>query len=488
MKREYLFLGAIFAAVFAARLYFSFKTPHFSYDGYFALRQVSEIIASGVPSFNHLSYSEHFFLPAFHYVLAGFSFIFPPQLVLKIVPNIFASSLVIVAYLLSYEITKHRSASLFAAIAAGFIPVYFSETLNSISVHSFTIPLSMFLLYAFLKTEKKGFIVVFVSGMLVFALTDASAIIFILGLLFYMALAKVENLTQSKSEVEVILFSSLFVTWLLFLAFKAPLLEYGIMTIWQNIPEALISARFVSLNPIEAVYYIGLLPFFAGVFVIYRYMFREKLKQIYLLMSFALVIFLMLWLQLVELKLGLFFLGSIIAVLFGQFYVIFSAYIDKTKAAGVKSLLISLFAVALVLSLIWPSFSAAESAVQNAPSDEVISALEWARENTENDAVILAPVELGHLVTAVANRHNVIDTNFLFATGIEQRFSDFNDIYFSSSETDSIRLLNKYGVDYIIPIQVNASKKPVNLELNKECFKQVYYPDPGIYKSVCDVN
>jgi hypothetical protein len=323
--------------------------------------------------------------------------------------------------------------------------------------------------------------------MLIFTFTDPSALIFVLGFLFYLALVNAERIKHSQTEVELILFSTLLVTWLTFLTFKKPLLNYGLLTIWQNVPEALISSRFVTFDPLEAIYSIGIIPFFAAAFVVYRYMLREKLKQIYLLMSFAVVIFLLLWLQLVELKVGLFFLGAIVAVLFSQFYKIASSYIDKTKFARLKVPLLALFAIALVVTSVWPSITFAQKGAEDVPLEEVINALYWVRNNTEEDSVILAPVEFGHLVTSVGKRRNVIDSNFLFAKDIEERFSDVNNIYSTSSETEAIRLLNKYHVDYIIPTEVGGRVSPAYLESNKECFKQVYYQPPLIYSSVCDV-
>lgn len=483
--RQYVILALIFLAAFGARLYFTLQSPYFTYDSYFSERQVSEIIQTGLPSFNHLSYSEHFFLPTFHYIIAGFSYFIP--FALKVMPAFFASLVVISAYFLAFKLTGSRAASLCSAFIAGFTPFYFSETLNSISVYTLVIPLFLFLLYFFLRLEERRFILLFVAGVIFFTFTDASAMILVLGLLLYLALAKVEKIEHSRLETELIIFSTIFVAWLVFILFRAPLLKYGLSAVWQNLPPEILSQKFASLAPLGAIYSIGILPFLAGTFVIYRYMLRQKVKQIYLLMSFAVVIFLLLWLQFVEANVGLFFLGAILAVLFSQFYVLFSEYLDKTKAVRFKAWILSVLIIGLALSLIVPAFTAA-SKNQNIPSKEYMAALSWIANNTENGSVVLAPLEYGHLIPAVAKRRNVIDSNFIFAKDAGQRFTDTKKIYSGNQETEGVRLLNNYYVNYIIPVWEKGAVKPSYLETDKDCFRQVYYPFPRVYKALCDVS
>jgi hypothetical protein len=483
--KQYILLALIFFAVFGARLYFSLQSPYFTYDGYFSERQVSTIMLTGLPSFNHLSYSEHFFLPTFQYVLAGFSYFVP--VALKVMPAFFASLAVIGAYLLAFQLTRSKTASLCSAFIAGFTPFYFSETLNSLSVYTLVIPLFLFLLYFFLRLRERHFILLFVAGVILLALTDASALILVLGFLLYLALAEADKIEHSRLETELIIFSSIFVAWLSFIVFRSPLLKYGLSAIWQNLPPEILSQRFASLTPIRAIYSIGILPVLAGVFVIYRYMLREKVKQIYLMMSFALVIFLLLWLQLVEVKVGLFFLGAILAVLFSQFYALFSAYLDQTKAAMFKVPILAVLMMILAASLIIPSFAAA-SQPQDIPSKELIAAMGWIANNTENSSVVLAPFEYGHLIAAVAQRRNVLDSNFIFAKDAGQRFSDIKTIYYGNQETEGVRLMGNYYVNYIIPVWEKGVVVPSYLDTDKDCFRQVYYPFPRVYKALCDVS
>ena len=65
----------------------------------------------------------------------------PLDLVLKIIPEVLFSSLVIIVYLITIEITENRVSSVLAALMAAFIPLLIRETLNMASVYSLFLPL-----------------------------------------------------------------------------------------------------------------------------------------------------------------------------------------------------------------------------------------------------------------------------------------------------------------------------------------------------------
>ena len=119
------------------RLLLAFLIPNFTYDSYFNLRQVQHIHDTGLPLYNDpLSYGgrELVFLPFFHYLLAGFSFILPLELAAKILPNFFMALLTIIIFYLSKKITNNDSAALVSAFLVGILPVLFFT--NDFSVDS----------------------------------------------------------------------------------------------------------------------------------------------------------------------------------------------------------------------------------------------------------------------------------------------------------------------------------------------------------------
>ena len=98
MKREHIILIIIFILTLSFRLYFAFQNPNFDYESYFSVRQVNQIIKTGLPLFrDSLSYGGRTFLfiPVFHYILAIFSSILTAGIALKLIPNLFASSIVL---------------------------------------------------------------------------------------------------------------------------------------------------------------------------------------------------------------------------------------------------------------------------------------------------------------------------------------------------------------------------------------------------------
>src|SRR3989344_5680073 len=98
--KEHYFLILIFILVFAFRLYFVFQSNNFSSDeAYFHLRHVNSILSEGkILFYDELSYGGRFVLypPLFHMLLAYLTF--GNLLLLKILPALFASLMVFVAY------------------------------------------------------------------------------------------------------------------------------------------------------------------------------------------------------------------------------------------------------------------------------------------------------------------------------------------------------------------------------------------------------
>lgn len=491
-RREHVWLIAIFMAVLGFRLYFALQTQHFDYEAYFNIRQIDNIRKTGLPLFvDALSFGGRttFFMPLYYYVLAFFTLFIPVLMVLKIVPNIFASCLVFVVFLIALETTKNRNAAVFSAFVSGFIPIFIYKTLNSTSIYSISVPLMFFLLYCLLKIKDKGFIPLFIICLFALTFIHPTSLLLVIGLAFYVVFALLENLSYSRSEVELTIFSMLFVAWLSLLIFKKPLLFHGPSLVWQNTPNMVLSNYFSQLNIIEAVYKIGVIPFIFGIYVIYRYIFREKRKAIYLFMSFALAVLLMLSIRIIQLDVGLMFLGVVLTILFSQFYKLFFVYFNKTRFFKLKRFVVFVFFLVFVFSSVLPSAFYAQKAISEAPSHRDIRAFAWLKRNTPEDSVVLASPQEGFIINAVANRKNIVDQNFLLVKDINQRFVDVNRTFTTQYEIEAIRLLNKYDVDYILfskEAQSYYNVERLSYVGDKNCF-EIIYTIPPIYKSLCRV-
>lgn len=493
MEKYQKILLLIFVITLSFRLYFAFQTPAFDYDAYFNLRQINEISTTATPLFHDpLSYGSRtlLFTPPFHYLLAFFNLFLPSILVFKLIPNILASTLVFIIYLIAKKITDNANISLLTAFVSAFIPVFIAETANSISVYSLIIPLTFLIIYFILNLEKKKFINYFILSIFILPLIHPSSFLLIIGLLFYLILIRLERLKQDRAELELILFSIFLVIWIQFLIFKNAFLVHGSSVIRQNIPAQLLSLYFAQINILAALLNIGLIPLICGVYIVYRYLFREKNKEIYLLIGFALSTSLLLWFKLIQLTIGLAFLGILLTLLFAQFYKLSLTYIKKTRFAAYKKHFFVLFILIFLFTSIIPSFYFAKEKIKATPTLQETEALLWLKNNSDKNSTVLGTLKQGHLITALASRKNIIDSNFLLAKAPSQRLQDLERIYKTHYKTEAVQLLNKYKIDYIIFSAQTKSELGID-EIryidDRKCFMPVYDKDVKIYKSVCKI-
>ena len=339
-----------------------------------------------------------------------------------------------------------------------------------------------------MKVEEKKLLKAFIITALIATFIHSSIILLVISLILYLIFLKIEDIHPDRAETELIFFSAILVIWLTTLFFKNALLVHGPAVIWQNIPLSLLSQHFSSFSILEAIYKIGILPFLAGIFVMYRYVFREKLKKTYIFISFSLVILLLLWLRLLQLNTGLMFLGTSLALLFAQFYTIMLEYLKKTRFSGLKPLILASLALLFIATSVYPSITYAKQAVINVPSPQETDALLWISNSTQDSSVVLSTLEEGHLITAIAKRKNVMDTSFLLIQNTQQRLKDVNEMYTTSYTTTAFTLLNKYNVDYVfysISALKKYGKKPAYLD-DTDCSTLAYEnTEAQVYKITC---
>ena len=265
LRKEYIILILIFLLTLSIRLYYTFQTPYFDKEAYSIIREVDHIHNAVTPLFkDDLSYGGRslIFPPYYYYILVFFKITFGSFLTFKLIPNIFASSLIFVVYILSFNITKDYKASLFTSFTSAFIPIFFGETINNASVYTLIIPLTFFTLFCFIKiSENKKYIYIFITSLALLRLSHPSAVLLIVALIFYIIIVRIEKLKHTREELELIIFSTFILIWSLFIVFKKPLLVHGAYVIWQNIPRQVLSQYFSEFNILEAVYYIGIVPF-----------------------------------------------------------------------------------------------------------------------------------------------------------------------------------------------------------------------------------
>ena len=416
------------------------------------------------------------FPPVFYYLLAFFSLIIPPFIVGKIIPNILASLTVFIVYKLSMKFTRSQNASIFAAALSGFIPVFFLETFNSISIYSLAVPLVLFSFYSFLmiSTDEK-FIYYYIASILLLSFTHPSVFFVVLGQIVYFTFVKIEGLQYKDVELEVIFVSIFLVIWSQFLIFKNAFLLYGPSIIWQNAPSQMFFEIFRNVTFIDAIYLIGFVPAIAGAYVFYQYVKDKKSKFIFFFLSYSIPIFVMLWLRLIIPTTGLILLSSALVVVVSKYYVAFTSYIEKTKFSHLKTFIMVMIAIIVYSTSVLPTFALIGDKIDNAPAHEKVQILQWANFNLAEDAVILSSYRDGFLIRYFTRRNTVVDSNFLMVDNIDQVVQDITTFYTTGSLIDALRIIEKYNVDYIFLSDTVISKYGrSSIFDNEDCFRELF--------------
>lgn len=494
--KEFYLLAAIFLAVLGIRLYFALQTDSFSDDiSYFVVRQVDNIKNTGLPLFtDELSFGgrTNVFMPVFFYVLTPFYFFFSSPITLKILSNIFASSLVIIVFFISSKLTKDKAAALLTAVAAGFIPIFFNFTVNEIHAASLAIPLIFLTIYYFINIEKEINVYKYLFSVALLSALLPIAIILILAFLFYLLLVRLEGLKQSRKELEIILFSTFLIVWRNFIFYKKALLFHGNSIMWQNLPTNIIADYFSSVSPFMMIIHIGIIPLLIGVYSSYRILFKEKNRTLYLLVSLSAVSAMLLWLKMLSLELGL-TLMIIPMILMLPYFINFSyRQLERTKAHKLKKIFLPLLLLIFIITSTIPSIANSSTSVSDVMASEEKAALEWLKYNSEENATILSSLGDGHAINQISERKNVWDSNFLLISDVNTIDKDIERIYKTSYETEAVGLLNKYDINYIL-INDNVINdygiSDLKYASDIKCFQLIYLSGENgrlkIYKSLC---
>lgn len=481
MKKYWgVLLLLVFLFVLASRLYFAFSVPYFSSDAaYFNIRQIENIRHAGFPLFDDsLSYGGNTFVfsPVFHYIVAFFSLFMPVSFAAKIFPNFFASLTVFFVYLIVKRATKSSGIGVLAGFISGFVPIFFAG-MNDVSVYSFVIPLFFLLIYLFMRIRDRYFFYGYIFLLMFLSFAHPIIAVFCFGLVLFQILIITESLGHDRAELEIILFSVFFIVWAQFLVYKRLFLFHGLSVVWQNIPSSLLSEHFSSISAVEAIYMVGVIPLIYGAYVIFRYLFKEPRKDVYLFIGFALSAGLLLWLRLIEFRVGLMFFGLILVILFSYYFKLSVHYIGQTRASKFLPLFVCFVIVVFSLTSVLPSFALARAVVGKDVSPGQIGALLWIRENTPPGSGVVASVREGNLVAAVSGRKNVVDSYFFLHNDIGQRLDDVRRIFTSGLETEVVGLMEKYGADYIYfsPVAMREFKISfLPFVSSGRCFEKVY--------------
>lgn len=468
-RRESILISLLFAALLAVRLYLSFSSAQFSPDAYFHIRMIEYIAEKGVPmTYDALSYGGRAlqFSPLFHYLLALLSWVLPPDIVLHFFPQIFISSLTLIVFIIVHKLTDNFKASFFSAALTTVLPVFFRD-FYSLSPLTLLFPLIFLTLYVFLHIEKKLYDLHFIIVVTAASLTHPLSFVLVIAMLGYLLICKLEKIELAKSELELLLFSTFLFIWIQFLLYKKSLLLVGL--------DGLIST-YSLLNFSDIFLSIGIIPLVGGVLCVYKYLFRAKIKELYMYIALSICVALALVSHIIPTVPGFMLLGISFSILSGPSYIFVQRYINKTRIGNYSSLLYPLLFIILIPLMVVPSISY----VREAPilDSDVAAALQWVKENTPADSTVLGPLEFGHAITSIAQRKNVADTNWLLAP---EQSEVIAHMYTTPFPTESVQLFTTFSVDYVLVLP--------NFELasQPDCLRNVYTSKVRVYHSLCKI-
>lgn len=489
-RKQVFAIAGIFFLVLAVRLLFTLTVPNFSSDAsYSALSQVNGIINTGHPSSYYILGGEKLTAspPMFYYIISLFASFMPLSLAGKLIPQIFASSLAVIIYFLSFHITKHRKISYINAFIGGTLPIFLKITVNSVSDYSLSVPLFFLALYFLLNiTRGNKYIYLFLITLIFLMFTSYLAFVLILSLIIYLVIIRAAGIKSDAVETETILFSSFMVFWFMIIILKNVFLAHGYSAIWQNTPSQILELYFSEVGLIGTIYAIGIIPILAGIFVVYRYLVNSQKKPIYLFSSVIIVSFILMWFRLMKSIDALSVLGISLVVMSSQSYLDLKTYFFNMKMPLKKTIMVFLIALLIIFSMI-PSFFYLNQAYSESFSNKEMTALIWLKDNTPEDSVIASLYNEGHAVEYISGRKVLLHQNFLLFNDPDARLFAHNQILSSNFATNAIREASKYGVDYVYfsPRSKEYFDERKIPYTEDSCFEKVYDDGIRIYKIRC---
>jgi len=338
-----------------------------------------------------------------------------------------------------------------------------------------------------MKLNKKAYNYVYLACILILSLITPSTFLLIVGLLLYLLLSSIENKKILKAELELTLFSLFLFIWIQFLFFKNFLLNEGPYFIWQNIPTQIISQYFPKTSIIQSLVLIGIIPLITGIYIIYKSLFKEKNKNIFLLFSLAISTILLFILNLVEYKIALMFLGLILAILFSQAYLSFIKFFKKTKVTKYKNISLAFIIILLLVTSVYPAISFAQD--QQTPTQEEIDAFKWVKKTTSPSSTILVTLKEGHLLNYLSQRKNIMDDQFFLIKNSETKFADLSFLFTTPYQTQALSLIDKYNIDYVFFSPQSKKEHQIKklLYTDKRCFELIYDKTVKIYQPKCKI-
>lgn len=482
-------LAILFIIVAGLRITLAFAHPTLTYDGYDELRKVTHIAETGKPLlYDDLSYGgrQLVYSPLYYYILAPFTLLFDPVLVLKFLPNIFYAFVVLLIYFISQELTRNRTVSLIAATLGGLTPIMFAQYINDANPMTIALPLFLMTVYALLKLKER--LPLFIISGVLLGLTSTTIYLLLGGLFIYILILNIEKLALEEATGEAAFFLLFFTLWSSLVLYKAAFLAKGLGAIWQYIPHAVYNNFFSEFTLVGAVTTVGILPLIFGGYAAYHALFERRNRRAILLASIAAAVAITLFFRLIQLRTGMLILTCMLSILAAQGLGILVLYFKKTRVPATRYAIVAIVLLFFIFASALPAVTQAADEANDVPTPATIHALQWARHLT--DARILATPKEGFLVAYEAQQKTVIDRNYLLVDEADALFDETEIMYRSRFALPVLEHTQERGITHILFSDV-AKKMYARDELlytDSDCFQLVFSEaETQLYEVICNV-
>ncbi len=486
-RGKYLLL-LLFLVVFSIRVYLSFQNPLIGSDeSYFHVRQVENILKTGKPLFYDLlswNGSKHHFYATFHYLASFFALFIEKGIVFKVLPQLFASLLLLPIYGIIVRMIKNENFALISAGMSAFLPMFFTNTVNIFTPLPFALFLFFSLYYLFLDLDKYVYSYIFV--LILGSFSHPLILLFSLCLLGYIFFSKTEEIKLQNKEREIILFSVFFPLWAGFLFYRNALLINSKEVVWQNVPQKMLDFYFQKISLLDGLYSIGVVTLILGLYASYNYLFELKDRQTYLALGSILVTGILLWQKMIPIITGSILIGILLCILSARTLQDLSFLIKKTKVSEHQNKIFLGIILLFIATALIPGLVDAKNKVMSDPPAETVVALEFIRTNLPLSATFVALPNEGNYLNGLGKVKNVIDTDFLLKES-NSVYNEVKRIFLTHSSTEAVELMNKNNADYLLITK--EAKKEFNLKkwapAESDCFELIYDVGAEIYRRTC---
>jgi hypothetical protein len=138
--------------------------------------------------------------------------------------------------------------------------------------------------------------------------------------------------------------------------------------------------------------------------------------------------------------------------------------------------------ILIICGLIFSTLSYINRVATAPPTKEMVLSLEWLKENTASDDIILSYYTKGNWITAIAERPVILDSQTDYTPDLNARFNDTNTTFYSRNLETAKSVLDRYNIRYIYidqemkqgQVWTREEQGLLFLFRNSETFKKIY--------------